>query len=65
MNIKSHSLTPHDVGWLVADTKAIQKSTQNLEIMPSAIQLLQVANSVGWHNCTCINHFTYVFTVPC
>ena len=65
MNIKGLSLTPCDVGQLVADTKVIQKLTQNLKIMLLAVQLLQAADNVGRANHTCINHFTYVFTVPC
>ena len=32
--------TPHDVGQPMANTKVIQKSTQNLKIMLLAIQLL-------------------------
>ena len=65
MIIKSHSPTPCDLSWPVADTKVVLKSSQNLKIMLSAIRLLWVANSVGWANYTCMNHFTYVFTVPC
>ena len=34
MNIKNLSPTPHDVGWPAANTKAVQKLTQNLKIMP-------------------------------
>ena len=41
MNIKGLSPTPHDVGWLAADTKVIQKLTQNLKIMLLAVQLKQ------------------------
>ena len=40
MNIKGLSPTPREVGQLVADTKVIQKLTQNLKIMLSVIQLL-------------------------
>ena len=65
MNIKGLSLTLRVVSWPMANMKVIQKSTQNLKIMLLAIQLLQVANNVGQANHTCINPFTYVFTVPC
>ena len=65
MNIKGLSLTPHDVGWLAANMKVVQKLTQNLKIMLLAVQLLQVADIVGQANHTCINCFTYVFTVSC
>ena len=65
MNIKGLSPTPRDVSQLAANTKVTQKSTQNLKIMLSAVQLLWVADSVGQANHTCVNCFTYVFTVPC
>ena len=53
------SPTPCDVIQPMADTKVIQKSAQNLKIMLSAVQLLQVADNVSWANHTCITHFTY------
>ena len=65
MNITGLSPTPRDVAQLVANTKIVQKSTQNLKIMLSAIRLLWEANNVSWANCACVYHFTYVFTVPC
>ena len=37
MNIKGLSPTPCDVGWPAADTKVIQKLTQNLKVMLLAI----------------------------
>ena len=58
------SPTPCSVGWLMADTKVVQKSAQNLKIMLLAIQLLWAANNVGRANHTCIICFIYVFTIP-
>ena len=65
MNIKCLSPTPSDVGQPAANMKVVQNLTQNLKIMLLAIQLLWVANSVGWAKHTCVNCFTYVFAVPC
>ena len=56
MNIKCLSLTPHDVGQPMTDTKVIQKLTQNLKIMLWAIRLLWAADNVSQVVCVHIIH---------
>ena len=63
MNIIGLSPTPRDVSWLAANTKVVQKLTQNLKITLSAIRLLWEADNVSRANHTCIICSTYVLSM--